>query len=228
MVNESRRLSTGSTVGARIIGAVFGLAVAAFGVVFAAWVLFVEESGQLGGTRDCVVTSDHVVGVPPDALPSDVGYCHAWLPDRLGPVEIVGLLAGGVFVLLGVLATGASLRGTAAWLDGTRLRVRSTFRTRTVDLSTAEVTAGIVTHTHTGDGERTRVRRVPTLVAKDPASRRKVTLSLSGRNLDRMPPAELRALADAITVGRPESDEDARRVAEQLREMAENPLELHR
>jgi len=227
MVNESWRLSTGSTVGARIVGAAFSLVFAAFGVVFAAGALYGGELNPFRGTSDCVKPGD-LGDIPSDALPNGVAVCHGWAPERLGPVEIGALLVGGGFALLGLLAMVSSLRGTAAWLDGKKLRIRGTFRTRTVDLSTADLTAGIVTHSHTSDEGRTRVRRVPTLVARDPASRRKVTLPLQGTSMDRMPPAELRALADAITIGRPESDEDAFRVAQQLREMADDPLELHR
>ena len=227
MVNESRRLSTGSTVGARIVGAVFRLVFTAFGVAFAAGVLFTGPFDPFRETSDCV-TPDDLAGIPSDVLPSGIAYCQGWLPERLGPIEIIGLLAAGLFVLLGLLATVSSLRGTAAWLDGTRLRVRHTFRTSTVDLSTADITGGIVTHSRTSDEGRTRVRRIPTLVARDPASGRKVTLSLQGTSMDLMPPVELRALADAITIGRPESDVDASRVAQQLREIADNPLELPR
>ena len=225
MVNESRRLSTGSTVGARIVGAVFSLALTAFGVAFTAVVLFAGSFDPSRETSDCV-TPDDIAGIPSDVLPSDIAYCQSWMPQRLGPVEIVGLLAGGAFALLGVLAMVSSLRGTAAWLDGSRLRVRSTFRTSTVDLSTADITAGIVPHTDTSDEGRPRVRRIPTVLARDPASGRNVTLSLQGTSLDLIPPVELRALADAITIGRPESDVDASRVAQQLRQMAGNPLEL--
>ncbi len=226
MVNESRRLSTGSSVGARVIGAVFSLTFAAFGALFAEGAMFMGAFDPFGGDSDCV-TPDDVAGIPSDLLPGDIAYCHSWLPERLGFFEIVGLLVGGLFVLLGLLGFVAALRGTAAWLDGSRLRVRRVFRTGTVDLSTADVTAGIVTHSNTSDEGLTRVRRVPTLVARDPASGRKVTLSLTGTAMDRLPPVELRALADAITVGRPESDVDAYRVAQQLREMADNPLELN-
>ncbi|WP_143232827.1 hypothetical protein [Actinoplanes regularis] len=227
MVNESRRLSTGSSVGARILGVVFCLVFAGFGVAFAAVVLFMETVGDPFGGSSVCMTSGDLGDLPPDLVPSDLTECGGWLPDGIGAVGIIGLLVGGLFALIGLLGVVAALRGTAAWLDGAKLRVRSTFRTRTVDLSTADVTAGIVTHTHTSDEGRTRSRRVPTLVARDPASGRKVTLSLQGTSLDRIPPVELRALADAITVGRPESDVDAYRVAQQLREMADNPLELN-
>jgi hypothetical protein len=218
MVNESRRLSTGSTVGARIVAAVFSLALAAFGVVFAAAALSAGPFGEFRETTVCPA--------PDDFLPFEVADCRAGLFDQLGPIEIVGLLVGGAFVLLGLLAMVSALRGTAAWLDGTDLRVRSLFRTRTVNLSTAEVTAGIVTHSTTSDAGHTQVRRVPTLEARDPASGRKVTLPLQGTSMDLIPPAELRALADAVTAGRPESDTDAARLAHQLRQLADNPLEL--
>ncbi|WP_436532739.1 hypothetical protein [Actinoplanes sp. HUAS TT8] len=226
MPNEPRRLSTGSTTAARIIGAVFGLVFASFGVLFAAGVLFTETLGPFGATSDCVKPDD-VAGLPPELLPDGLDYCGSWLPDGISVFGVVAVLAGGFFALVGLLIVLASLRGSAAWLDGASLRVRRTFGTRTVDLSTADVTAGIVTHT-SSDETRTRVRRVPTLIARDPATGRKVTLALQGTGLDRLPPPELRALADAITINRPESDVDAYRIAQQLREMADNPLELHR
>jgi hypothetical protein len=101
------------------------------------------------------------------------------------------------------------------------LRVRGAFRTRAVDLSTADITVGMITHT-----DDNRHRRVPTLVARDPASGRRVRLSLNGAGLDRLPPAELRALAEAMTAGRPVSQTDAWRTASHLQQMADNPLEL--
>jgi MFS family permease len=111
----------------------------------------------------------------------------------------------------------------AAWLDGTTLRIRGAFRSRRIDLATADVTLGTVTHTSEGTG----YQRVPVLVARDPASGRRVKLSLSGAGMDRLPPVELRALADAMIAGRPEeSPADAWQVASHLRQMADNPLDL--
>ncbi|AEV87290.1 hypothetical protein ACWT_6275 [Actinoplanes sp. SE50] len=226
MDNQARKLSTGSTVGGRIFGAAFGLVFAGAGVLFAAADVFADSFDPFRAMSDCVTSGD-VAGIPADALPSGVTTCD-WLHEGLTAFQIAGLLAGGLFALVGLLIVVASVRGSAAWLDGSRLRVRRTFGTRVVDLATADVTAGIVTHTDSSDSGPVRVRRVPTLVAREPATGRKVTLALQGISLDRLPPVELRALADAIVIGRPESDVDAFRVAEQLRAMADDPLELHR
>ncbi|MFE9688662.1 hypothetical protein [Micromonospora sp. NPDC005806] len=70
------------------------------------------------------------------------------------------------------------------------------------------------------------VVRVPTAVARDRDTGRQVTIPLQGMGLDTLPPHEVRALADAITAGRPDHgrDADAHVLAGQLRTMAGNPL----
>lgn len=72
------------------------------------------------------------------------------------------------------------------------------------------------------------VLRVPTLIARDRDSGRRVTIPLQGPGLGSLPPAELRALADAIAAGRPDQgrDADAHALAGRLRSMAADPLGL--
>lgn len=221
MTDRSLRLSNGPGLGGRIFGAVFGAVFAAGGVFFAAMVVVGDRFlGGFGGSGQCVDPGD-VAGLPPGVLPAGVDTCSGWMPEHLGPLGVVGVVAGGGFALVGLSLSVWSLRA-AAWLEGSVLRVRGAFRTRAVDLATADITVGMVTHTD----DDNRHRRVPTLVARDPASGRRVKLSLSGAGMDRLPPTELRALAEAMTAGRPVSQTDAWRTASQLQQMADNPLEL--
>lgn len=55
---------------------------------------------------------------------------------------------------------------------------------------------------------------------------RRLTLARNGAGMDRLPPADLRALADAMIAGRPVPDVDVWRVASQPHQMADNPLDL--
>lgn len=72
---------------------------------------------------------------------------------------------------------------------------------------------------------RARGHRAPAVVATDGESGRRVTIPLRGMGLDTLPPSELRALADAISTGRPVDgrDGDAHAVASHLRRLAEHP-----
>jgi hypothetical protein len=161
-------------------------------------------------------------GIPPESLPAGLQSC-ATLPDvgagGLGPVRFVGL-AGVPFALLGIYVVLRMLRA-AVWLDGTTLRVRQALGTRSVDLARADVHVDMVT-TRTSDGGRLAVAQIPTLIARDPGPGRRVAVSL------RLPGYELRRLADAMTLGRPAlgRDADAHVIAGQLREMADDPLQL--
>jgi hypothetical protein len=104
------------------------------------------------------------------------------------------------YVMLGVLRTGA-------WLDGTTLRMRVGFRTTSVDLATADIHRGL---------------HGKTLVARDPRSRSTLTLTLQGPGSVRLPSAQLRAVAGAISQGqaRATSTDDPVVVADQLRDLA--------
>jgi hypothetical protein len=92
---------------------------------------------------------------------------------------------------------------SAAWLDGTRAHVRGVFRTRSADLATAYVYQGAIT-TRIGH----RIISTPTLEARDPATGAKLTIPLESLGAGRLPPNELRALADAMSRGRGDSDND--------------------
>lgn len=204
-----------------MIGVVVGVVFAAGGVLFAGMGLAGDRLlDGFGGASQCAEPGD-LGGLPPDALPPGVAVCTVPASAHVGAVGVMGLVVGGGVALLGLFVVVRSLRA-AVWLEGTVLRVRGAVRSRRVDLATAEVTLGMVTHT--GDEG---YRRVPTLQARDRAGGRPVRLSLSGGGgLDRLPPAELRALADAVTAGRPVSHGDAWQVATQLRQLADNPLDL--
>jgi hypothetical protein len=113
------------------------------------------------------------------------------------PIYVVSAVA---YVMLGVLRTGA-------WLDGSTLSMRVGFRTTSVDLAQADVHCGL---------------QGRTLVARDPGSGSTLTLTLRGRGSVRLPSAQLRALAEAISQGqaRTSSEEDPLVVAERLRDLA--------
>jgi hypothetical protein len=221
MVDRSVRLSNGPGPAGRVIGVVVGAVFAGGGLLFAAMTVagdrFMDDFPSSG---QCTDPSD-LGGIPADALPPEVTVCSGFQPAHLGALGVAGLVVGAGLVLLGLFIAARSVRA-ATWLDGTVLRVRGAFRSRTVDLATADVTVGTVTH---ADDEH-RQYRVPTLVARDPVSGRRVQLPLSGAGLDRLPPAELRAIAEAVSAGRPGSQVDAAQVASHLRQMADNPLDL--
>jgi hypothetical protein len=221
MTERSLRLSNGPGRAGRIIGVVVGVVFAAGGLLFAAMAAIGDRFLEgFGDTSRCVDPAD-VAGLPPYALPPDVAVCSGWLPDHIGWFGAAGLVVGGGFALIGLSVAMRSLRA-ASWLEGTVLRVRGAFRTRRIDLATADVTLGTVTQAV----DDNHYHRVPTLVARDPASGRRVRLSLSGTGMDRLPPAELRAVAGAVTTARPVSEVDAWRVAAHLQQMADNPLDL--
>jgi len=224
MIERSLRLSNGPGVAGRVIGVAAGAVFVVGGSLFAVMASIGDRFVDgLTGTGDCTDPGD-LGGLPRSALPPDMVVCSGPASEHLGVIGLAGLVLGGGLAVLGLFVAVRWLRA-AAWLDGAVLRVRGAVRSRRVDLATAEVTLGTVTHTSDDDGIR-RVRRVPTLVARDPAGGRPVRLALSGGGLDRLPPAELRALGDAVTASRPVSQADAWRVASQLQQMADNPLDL--
>jgi hypothetical protein len=219
-MTEKLRLSATPSLAARVIGVVAGLIFVVVGTAFAALPLIAD--GWLRDLTGQGGSCDGLQGIPPDALPPELRDCvnlpSAGVPDSgLGPIRFVGLI-GLPFALIGLYLIDRVLR-TAAWLDGTRLHLRYAFTTRRADLSTAEVSIDLVTRRTTDDGHPV-IRQVPTLIAKDPDAAAPVRLPL------RLPVGELRALAGAIATARASEgrDADARRVADQLRAAADNPL----
>lgn len=212
VTNQERRLSVGASPGQRTVAVVVGVLVAAVG---AAFVLVPLIAGgllrRLTGPGDAFSSYEQARDLPPGMLPP--GLRDSGGAD--GPSPFVGL-CGLPFVLLGVYLVLRVLR-TAAWLNGSRARVRGAVRTRAVDLATARIEAGAASYREVGDPDRMR-----SIIATDPSSGQRVTVPLRGMGLAALPPSELRALADAITTGRPADgrDGDAHAVADQLRRLA--------
>jgi hypothetical protein len=221
------RLSTGAPPAQKAFGAVFGFLFAAGGAAFLLLPYIAEGWLRSVVTADeSCPSADEISGIPEDLLPPSVRECVAngsWFTgfdDGFGAMRLIALL-GIPFVLVGVYLALSALR-TTAWLEGTRATVRGALRTRTADLATAPVTAGVRTYRRNRNTSREATEQVPTLIAKDPAGR-DVTIPLHGIGLTQLPPAELRALAEALAAN---PDRDARTVATQLRAMADNPLGL--
>jgi hypothetical protein len=220
VINEKLRLSVGPTPAARVAGAVSGVVFAGFGLLFA---LGAVAIGRFFGDPPAAVEAPDVCTFEDGAL-----SCAPGGGSPVVTADHVVALVGVLFALVAAYLVLKLLR-TAAWLDGSTLRLRGAVRTRSVDLATADVSAGVA-ESRVGDDDAryVRVSRVPTLVARDRASGRRVVLQLRGLGLNTLPAYELRALADAMTVGRPEEgrDADAHVVAGQLRALAGNPLGL--
>jgi len=209
------KLSIGAPPAARTFGVVFGLVFAAAGAAFALLPLVADGwlRRALGSDESCPAP-DEISGIPRDLLPPEVRECvsgGAWLAvdDGFGPMRLLGLL-GIPVLLLGLYLALKSLR-TAGWLDGTSVSIRGALRTKTVDLSRAEVSA-------TPGYQRARSYVPPSMTAQDRQSGTSVTIPLHGIGSGPLPAEQLRALAQAMT-GSPE-------VARQLRTMADNPLGL--
>ncbi|MET7965367.1 hypothetical protein [Micromonospora sp. NPDC005305] len=218
MTNERIRLSVGAASGQRATAAAVGVLFTALGAAFVLLPLVAEGLlRRVTGFGDPVPSYDQVRDLPPELLPPDLRDSAAATP---APLRYAGL-CGLPFALLGLYLVLRVLR-TAAWLDGTRASVRGALGTRTVDLATAEVRGGTIAHRPGDDG----VVRVPSLIARDRDSGRRVTIPLQGPGLGDLPPSELRALAEAITAGRPDRgrDAEAHALAGRLRHMAGNPL----
>lgn len=130
----------------------------------------------------------------------------AFLPHLLiAPIVLFGAVvcvAPG-YVMLRVVRS-------AAWLDGTVLHERLVLRRRAVDLRTAQVHI------------KRRDRRAAAFIARIPGEPSWDIELRVGYGTAGLPPGQLVALADALTGDRAGSgsDDPARRVAEQLREMA--------
>jgi len=224
VISERQPLSVGAPPAQKALGAVFGVLFASAGAAFTLLPYVVDGWLQraFGADESCPAASE-VSGIPPELLPPSVRECIAdgsWFAGAggVGAWRLIGLL-GIPFMLLGLYLAAGSLR-TAAWLEGTRVTVRTALRSRTVDLATATVTPGATTYRRTA-GETTV--QAPALTAQDPGSGRRVTVALHGGGLAQLPGPQLRALADALDGN---ADPDARSMAVQLRTMAEHPLGL--
>ncbi|MEH1165546.1 hypothetical protein V6V47_09180 [Micromonospora sp. CPCC 205539] len=221
MTNEKLRLSVGASPSQRVLSVVVGILFAAVGAAFV--LLPLVAAGllrRLTGPGDGFASYEEARDLPPGMLPSGLRDSGG------GAVSPLVGLCGLPFAVLGVFLVLRVLR-MAAWLDGSRVRVRGAFGSRTVDLATARIDVGMVPHRGTvKDHLRVRERGASTIVATDPDSGRRVTIPLRGMGLPTLPPSELRALADAITTGRPTGgrDIDAHAAASELRRLAEHPL----
>jgi len=227
VITERLRLSIGSPPAQQAFGVAFGLIFAAAGAAFALLPFVVDGwLGRAFGADDSCPSASEVSGIPPEMLPPSVRECisdGSWFNggDGFGPLRLIGLL-GIPFMLVGLYLALSALR-TAAWLEGTRVTVRTALRSRTVDLATATITGGATAYRRNRGTSRESVMQAPTLIASDPAGGPSVTIPLHGVGMAQLPAPQLRALAEALT-GNP--DGDARTMVTQLRTMADNPLGL--
>ena len=138
VTNQRLRLSVGAPAGQRAVAAVVGGLFTAVGVAFVLLPVLAEGLlRRMTGFGDPLPSYEEARDLPPGMLPPDLAGTSSSGPT---PVRFVGL-CGLPFVLLGLYLVLRVLR-TAAWLAGTRASVRGALGTRTVDLATAEVTAG--------------------------------------------------------------------------------------
>ncbi|MGW5557223.1 hypothetical protein ACWER9_08380 [Micromonospora sp. NPDC003944] len=222
MTNQELRLSVGASPAQRVVAVVVGVLLVAVGAAFVALPLVADGLlRRLTGPGDPFASYEEARDLPPGLLPPALR--DSTDPDQAGPSPFIGL-CGLPFVLLGLYLVLRVLR-TAAWLDGSRVRVRGALRTRTVDLVSARVESGAVSYRKADDDGPAGGRQVRAILATDRGSTRGVTIPLRGMGLPVLPPPELRALADAITTGRA-GDEwagEAHAVADHLHRLAERP-----
>ncbi|MDG4836873.1 hypothetical protein O7631_10130 [Micromonospora sp. WMMD967] len=222
MTHQELRLSVGASPAQRTVAVLSGVFLATLGVAFVALPLLAGGLlRRLTGPGDAFASYEEARDLPPGMLPPALRD-SAGGADQSGSVPVVGL-CGLPFVLLGVYLVLRVLR-TAAWLDGSRVRVRGAFRTRSVDLATARIDADGVSH-RGDDAPMVGQRLRSTVVAVDRSGAPRVVIPLRGMGLDSLPPSELRALADAITTGRPADgrDDAAHAVADHLNRLATHP-----
>lgn len=205
MANQEIRLSVGASAGQRTLAVVTGVLVAAIGAAFVVGPLVAGGLlRRLTGPGDGFASYEEARDLPPGMLPPALRDSEG----SSGRGLFLGL-CGLPFVLLGVYLVLRVLR-TAAWLDGTRLRVRGALRSRTVDLAAARVDPSAYRETEARGGRSA-------IVVTDRVSGQRAALPLRGMGLPLLPPSELRALADAFTAGGP----DGRAVAAELRRLAD-------
>ena len=208
MTNQELRLSVGASPGQRVVAVVFGVLLTTVGAAFVALPLVADGLlRRLTGPGDAFASYEEARDLPPGLLPP--GLRDSADPNQAGPSPFIGL-CGLPFVLLGLYLVLRVLR-TAAWLDGSRARVRgrAAHPHRRPRHRPDRVRRGVVSR---GGGRRPAGGpRVRAILATDPGSARRVTIPLRGMGLPGLPPSELRALAEAITTGRPGDERAATR-----------------
>ncbi|MEU8422866.1 hypothetical protein AB0C15_18510 [Micromonospora sp. NPDC048835] len=221
MTNQELRLSVGASPAQRVVAVVIGVLLAAVGAAFVVLPLVADGLlRRLTGPGDPLASYEEARDLPPGLLPPALRDSAD--PHQSGPSPLIGL-CGLPFVLLGLYLVLRVLR-TAAWLDGSRVRVRGALRTRTADLATARIESGAVSYRGADDDDGPAGgRQVRSVLATDRGSTRGVTIALRGMGLPVLPPSELRALADAITARRPVDEwaGEAHAVADHLHHLAE-------
>ncbi len=160
-----------------------------------------------------------IIGQPDPGVPGEPPGTDLVAAGVDDVARLLGLCSLPLLALVGYLLIRV-LRYDG-WLDGTRAYVRGAFRTRSADLSRAQLSVGWRTEAAgPGDG-RTRYR-TPTLDAYEPPAR-PLRIPLRGQGMAWLPPPQLEALADAIMAGRSAAD-PAARIATRLRELAADPF----
>jgi hypothetical protein len=137
---------------------------------------------------------------------------------------VVGALAGLVLFIFGLVVTPWVLlrrRGHEAWLTGSVLTLRGAFKSRRIDLASAEISVG---------SHHSFALVTTFLVIHDPDTGHVERLALNPRGGQFLPATQLNALADAI-VSEERADEAvdrrARQIALRLREFAADPFAGH-
>ena len=218
-----RTLSLGASPVVKVLVGLVGLVALGWLAAIAVW------TGAAGGLGQDWVRQwrGPEAGVPTD-----------YVPD--GPLDRV-TIAGGAVNGFGYLTIACALPVVVVFgfvvlstlryrvqLDGSTVAVRGAFRTRRVDLSSALVRGDeFVDHSTESLNERlerSQVTIIPAIAAHDYHTGHKVKIPLRARgSLRRLPPDELRALADAIMSGRPADGHrrQAELVADALRRRAD-------
>lgn len=169
MTNQELRLSVGASPGQRVVAVVFGVLLTTVGAAFVALPLVADGLlRRLTGPGDAFASYEEARDLPPGLLPP--GLRDSADPHQPGPSPFIGL-CGLSFVLLGLYLVLRVLR-TAAWLDGSRARVRGALRTRTVDLATARIESGAVSYREADDDGAAGGPQVRAILVTDPGSAR--------------------------------------------------------
>jgi hypothetical protein len=212
------RLSVGASTAVKVVVVVIGLIGLAMSGLFVA-------VAWLGGT----LASNALGGIDGSSAPGDPGAGLAENAGAIGSIfTVFGFCALPFALLLGYLVLLTLRR--SAWLQGTMVSMRGAFRTKRVDLSTAEVQGDTVSYRqhHTGPmANYVTVYTVPALAARDRRTGTKIKIPLRGQGLKRLPSDQLRALVDAMMSDRTPADPNyptAAALADSMLSMAANPF----